>query len=97
MGPTCLSELWTPRSPESFHYELRAVIPVYTAVMPKAPSPLTSPRIKKLAARAPAAPSMLSTAETRELGASVMAHIEPRVESGKLGPAKPTKVAVGRK
>ena len=76
----------------------RAAMSVYTAFMPKAPSPLTSPKIKKLAARALAAPSMLSTAETRELAASVMAHIEPRAESeAKAGPAKPAKKSAKRR
>ncbi len=36
---------------------------------------ITSPKIKKLAAKALKPPSMLTTEETRELGASVMAHL----------------------
>ena len=41
------------------------------------PSVLTSPKIKKLAAKALKSPSMLTNVETRELGASVMAHLQP--------------------
>lgn len=40
--------------------------------------PITAPKIKKLAAKALEKPSTLTTAETQELGASVMRHIEPR-------------------
>jgi len=40
--------------------------------------PITSPKLKRLASKAMTAPSQLSTEETRELGASVMRHIEPR-------------------
>ena len=46
----------------------------YNCAMPKAPA-ITSPKIKKLAAKALKSPSMLTTEETRELGASVMAHV----------------------
>jgi hypothetical protein len=60
--------------------------------MPKPPSAITSPKIKKLAAKALKSPSMLTTAETRELGASVMAHISPPKEAppvaAKKTPAK---------
>jgi hypothetical protein len=45
--------------------------------MPKAPAAITSPKVKKLAQKAMKSPSMLTTAETRELGASVMAHVSP--------------------
>jgi hypothetical protein len=54
--------------------------------MPKAPAAITSPKIKKLAAKAVKSPSMLTTEETRELGASVMAHLSPaKEESSVLG------------
>jgi hypothetical protein len=60
--------------------------------MPKLPAAITSPKIKKLAAKALKSPSMLTTAETRELGASVMAHISPPKEAppvaAKKSPAK---------
>jgi len=55
--------------------------------MPKAPAAITSPKIKKLAAKAAKSPSMLTTEETRELGASVLAHLSPPKEV----PAIPTK------
>ena len=45
--------------------------------MPKAPAAITSPKIKKLAVKAAKSPSMLTTEETRELGASVLAHLSP--------------------
>lgn len=45
--------------------------------MPKAPAAITSPKIKKLAQKAAKSPSMMTTAETRELGVSVMAHVSP--------------------
>lgn len=61
--------------------------------MPKAPSPITSPKIKKLAAKALKSPSMLTTEETRELGESVMAHIEPREPAPKKTSAAPTKAS----
>jgi hypothetical protein len=41
------------------------------------PAPLTSPKIKSLAGHA-AAGGALTPHEQRELGASVLAHIEPR-------------------
>ncbi|WP_157478424.1 RNA polymerase subunit sigma [Granulicella tundricola] len=60
--------------------------------MPKAPAAITSPKIKKLAQKAMKSPSMMSTAETRELGASVMAHVSPPKEvspaAAKKTPAK---------
>ena len=43
--------------------------------MAKAPAAITSPKIKKLAQKALKSPSMLTTAETRELGASIMAYV----------------------
>jgi hypothetical protein len=43
---------------------------------PKEPHPITSPKIKTLATRAP---SKLTTKETQELGASVMRHIERHI------------------
>jgi hypothetical protein len=55
--------------------------------MPKAPAAITSPKIKKLAAKAVKSPSMLTTEETRELGASVTAHLS----SLKEVPSIPTK------
>ncbi len=45
--------------------------------MSKAPAAITSPKIKKLAAKAMKSPSMLTTAETRDLGASLSAHVSP--------------------
>jgi hypothetical protein len=57
--------------------------------MPKAPAAITSPKIKKLALKALKSPSMLTTAETRELGASVMAHVSPPKEASSV-PAKKT-------
>jgi hypothetical protein len=54
----------------------------------KTPAPLTSPKLKKLAAKALSAPSTLTTEETRELGGSVMAHIEPRNVPAKKGITK---------
>jgi hypothetical protein len=55
--------------------------------MPKAPAVITSPKIKKLAAKAAKSPSMLTTEETRELGASVMARLSPPKEVPSI-PAK---------
>ena len=46
--------------------------------IPCPPSPITAPKIKRLAAEALAHPSKMTTAQIRELGGSVMAHIEPR-------------------
>jgi hypothetical protein len=57
--------------------------------MPKAPAAITSPKIKKLAKKAIQSPSMLTTAETRELGESVMAHLSPAKRTAPL-PAKKT-------
>jgi hypothetical protein len=45
---------------------------------PKEPKPITAPKIRTLASKAFRAPSKLTTKETRELGASVLRHIEPR-------------------
>lgn len=57
--------------------------------MPKAPAAINSPKIKKLAQKAMKSPSMMSTAETRELGTSVMAHVSPPKEVSPV-PAKKT-------
>ena len=57
--------------------------------MPKTPAAITSPKIKKLAQKALKSPSMLTTEETRELGASVMVHVSPPKERT---PAPLTKV-----
>jgi hypothetical protein len=57
--------------------------------MAKAPAAITSPKIKKLAQKASKSPSMMSTAETRELGASVVAHLFP-LKEGTTVPAKKT-------
>jgi hypothetical protein len=57
--------------------------------MPKAPAVITSPKIKKLAQKAIKSPSMLTTIETRELGASVLAHVSPAQEAPSA-PAKKT-------
>jgi hypothetical protein len=57
--------------------------------MPKAPATITSPKIKKLAQKATKSPSMLTTAETRELGESVLAHLSPLKETNPA-PAKKT-------
>jgi hypothetical protein len=60
--------------------------------MAKAPVAITSPKLKKLAQKAVKSPSMLTTEETRELGASVMAYLSPPKEtplsSAKKMPAK---------
>jgi hypothetical protein len=61
--------------------------------MPKAPAVITSPKIKKLAQKAMKSPSMLTTEETRELGASVMAYVSPPKE----GTAIPAKKAAAKK
>jgi hypothetical protein len=45
---------------------------------PRAPAPMTGTKIKHLASEAMTRPSMLTTEQIRELGGSVMAHIEPR-------------------
>jgi ABC-type enterochelin transport system permease subunit len=57
--------------------------------MPKAPAAITSLKIKKLAKKAFTSPSMLTTVETRELGASVLAFISPPKEVA-AAPAKKT-------
>jgi hypothetical protein len=57
--------------------------------MAKEPAAITSPKIKKLAAKAAKSPSMLTTEETRELGASVLAHLSPAKEVSAV-PAKKT-------
>ena len=49
-----------------------------STVPPKAPAPLTSPKIKHIAGVGLKAPSTLTTKQVRELAASVEAHIEPR-------------------
>lgn len=59
--------------------------------MPKPPAAITSPKIKKLAQKALKTPSMLTTAETRELGESVMAHVSPPKVTSSV-PAKTTAV-----
>jgi hypothetical protein len=45
---------------------------------PMPPSSITSPIIKKIAAKGLEAPSTLTTKEAQKISASVMAHIEPR-------------------
>jgi len=50
--------------------------------------------IKKLAAKAAKSPSMLSTVETRELGASVMAFLSPPKDAPVI-PAKTAQVSTG--
>ena len=57
--------------------------------MAKAPAAITSPKIKKLAQKASKSPSMMTTAETRELGASLLAHLSPPKE-GTAAPASKT-------
>ncbi len=47
--------------------------------MPKAPAALSSPKIRKLAIKALNALSMLTTEETRILGAALVAHLNPEV------------------
>jgi hypothetical protein len=61
--------------------------------MPKAPAAITSPKIKKLAQKAVKSPSMLTTAETRELGASIVAYVTPPKEH----PTATANKAVGMK
>jgi len=56
--------------------------------MPKAPAAITSPKIKKLAKKALTAPSMLTNAETRELGASVMHFVSPPKDSAPVAAKK---------
>ena len=55
--------------------------------MPKAPAALSSPKIRKLAVKALNAPSMLSTEETRTLGAAVVAHLNPEAAAESKVPA----------
>ena len=55
----------------------------------KGVEPITSPSIKKIAGEALRAPSTVTNAQTQKLGASVMAHIEPRKTVAP--PAKPKK------
>ncbi len=57
--------------------------------MAKAPAAITSPKIKKLAQMASKSPSMMTTAEIRELGVSVLAHLSPPKE-GTAVPASKT-------
>jgi len=54
----------------------------------KGPEPITSPKIKSIASEALRAPSTVTTKQTQELGASVMAHIEPRKPNAPAPPAK---------
>lgn len=62
--------------------------------MAEAPAAIASPKLKKLAQKASKSPSMMTTAETRELGASIMAYLSPPKEgtavSAKKIPAKKT-------
>jgi hypothetical protein len=58
--------------------------------MAKTPAALTSPKIKKLAAKAEKSPSMLTTVETRELGAAVSAYLSAPKDSDPAGPKKST-------
>lgn len=50
---------------------------------PVAPAPKTARYIKQLASEGLARPSKLKAAQVQELAASVMAHIEPRVNNAK--------------
>lgn len=59
------------------------------APLKRPPAPLTSPKIKTIASEGLRAPSTLTNKQIQELGASVMAHIEPRANS--KPPAKPKK------
>jgi hypothetical protein len=45
---------------------------------PRPAAPITAPKIKHLAAEALKHPSTMTAAQIRELGGSVLAHIEPR-------------------
>ena len=58
--------------------------------MPKAPLSITSPKIKKLAIKALKSPSVMTTAEKRDLGASVLAHLQPPDMAAVKGSAKKT-------
>ena len=44
------------------------------------PSPITSPKIKRLAGVGMKTPSKLTTQQVQELAASVASHIEPRAK-----------------
>ena len=44
----------------------------------KGVEPITAPKVKEIASKALHAPSTVTTKETQALGASVMAHVEPR-------------------
>jgi hypothetical protein len=57
--------------------------------MAKGPAALTSPKIKKLATKALKSASMLTTIETRELGAAILAHLSPPQDTV-AAPAKKT-------
>jgi hypothetical protein len=59
--------------------------------MAKAPALITSPKVKKLAQKASKSPSMLTTEETRELGASVMAFLSPPQAVSSVAPKAPVK------
>jgi hypothetical protein len=66
--------------------------------MPKAPAAITSPKIKKLAHKAVKSPSMLTTQETRELGASVIAYVSPpKDETAVLTKRAPAKKAPAKR
>jgi hypothetical protein len=56
--------------------------------MAKASAAITSPKIKLLAAKAVKSPSMLTTEETRKLGASVIAHLSPAKEESSVAAKK---------
>jgi hypothetical protein len=56
--------------------------------MAKAPAAITSPKVKKLAQKAFKSPSVLTTEETRELGASVMAFLSPPKETNPVAVKK---------
>ena len=61
--------------------------------MPKVPAALTSPKVRKLATKALKSPSMLTTEETRALGAAVVAHLNPEAAAGTAPPAARRKSA----
>ena len=54
------------------------------------PAPLTSRKIKHIASEAMQRPSKLTAAQIRSLGASAMAHIEPRANNTTALVCKPT-------
>jgi len=59
---------------------------------------LRRPKIKKLAAKAMKSPTMLTTAETRELGASLSALVSPPKDVSAASAKKtPAKKAVAKK